>query len=167
MNNRRGHVGTILLVIGAFLLVIFALYAMISSNSDLDLIKAELRSASDFAEANHKLVLMNSREIVNLSLLDSNSSSNFESDFKESLKKHASDKRVSGLSNNLYAKFSLGDYSLISKNGNYEIIVSDISEKYNLDNNEISYAYSLKITFDKNKVISVQEIMKESLYKVD
>ncbi|MBM3206697.1 MAG: hypothetical protein FJZ43_03705 [Candidatus Staskawiczbacteria bacterium] len=156
--NRKAHVGTIMLVIGAFLLVIFALYVMLSSNTDLSLIKAELRASSDFAEASHKFVLKGFGDIVDKSIFDSKSSSEFEKSFNISLRKYASEKRESGLSNNLYAKLSLGDYSLTLKDGNYELIVLGVSEKYNLDNNEVTYAYSLKAIFDKTKVNSVKVI---------
>lgn len=161
--NKRGHVGTIMLVIGALFLVIVSLFMMVSSNTDLSLIRSELRASSDFAEANHKYLLSSINKIVVDSINESNNSSDFEKSFNESLKKYASDQRASGLNNNLYAKLSLGQYSLLSEAGNYELVVSDISEKYNLNNNEISYSYSLKIIFGRDKVISVQEFMKESL----
>lgn len=154
--NRQGHTGTVLLVIGAFLLVIAALYVMISSNSDLSLIKAELRGASDFASANHKYLLEVSEDIINRSIDESRNSASFENSFNDSLKKYASERRTSGLNNNLYAKLALGDYSLLLEDGKYELIVSGISENYNLNNNEITYSYSFKAIFDKMNVISIQ-----------
>jgi len=156
--NKKGHIGTLLLVFGALVLVVFALYSMISFNSDLSKKKAELRASSDFAEASHKFVLKGFEDILGKSISDSKSSSEFEKSFNTYLKKYASEKRESGLSNNLYAKLSLGDYSLTLKDGKYELIVSEVSENYNLDNNEVTYAYSLKAIFDKTKVNSVKVI---------
>ncbi len=161
--NRRGHTGTVLLVIGAFLLVVFALYVMLSSNTDVSLIKAELRGASDFAEASHSYLIKEMRFILDRSIVDSKLSADFEKSFNELLKKYASEKRTAGSNNNLYAKLALGQYSLSLKDGKYEIIVSGISENYNLNNNEITSSYSLKVIFDKTKVLSIEQ----DLYKVD
>lgn len=155
--NRQGHVGTVLLVIGAFLLVIASLFMMVSSNTDLSLIKAELRQSSDFAQASHKHLLDSIKEIIVSSIDGSKSSLEFEKSFNESLKRYSTEKRASGLNTNLYAKLSLGDYSLTLKDGKYEIIVSGIFENYNLNNNEITYSYSLRIDFDKAGFISMKE----------
>lgn len=157
--NRRGHTGTIMLVIGAFFLVVFALYIMLSNNTDLSLIKAELRSASDYSAASHSLLIKEFRDIINKSIDEAKSSVDFEMSLNESLKKYANEKRSSGLGNNLYAKIVLGEYSLVLKEGKYEIVVSDVSENYNMNNNEVSYSYSLNVVFDKDKVISIEQIM--------
>lgn len=155
--NRRGHTGTIMLVIGAFFLVVFALYMMLSNNTDLSLIKSELRFASDYSTASHSLLIKEFKDIIFKSISEAKSSVDFEKSFNESLKKYAAEKRVSGLSNNLYAKIVLGEYSLVLKDVRYEIVVSGISENYNMNNNEVSYSYSLKIVFDKNQVISIEQ----------
>lgn len=156
--NRKGHVGTIMLVIGALLLVISSLFMMVSSNTDLTLIRSELRASSDFAEASHDYLIKDIREVLNKLLSESRNSTNFEVSFNASLKKYASEKRSSGLNNNLYAKLALGDYSLLSSDGKYELLISEISENYNLNNNEIKYSYSLKIVFNKDGEISVEKI---------
>ncbi len=155
--NRRAHVGTVLLVIGAFLLVITSLFMMVSSNTDLSLIKSELRSSSDFAEANHEFLLESTESIIVKSIMESKDSLEFEKSFNESLKKYATEKRGTGLNNNLYAKLSLGDYSIVLKDGRYEILILEISENYNLNNNEIKYSYSLNVVFDKVEFISMKE----------
>ena len=155
--NRKGHTGTVLLVIGAFFLVVFALYVMLSNNTDLTLIKAELRKPSDFAKASHEYLLNSTEDIIVKSITESKSSADFEKSFNESLRRYASERRESGLNNNLYAKLSLGQYSLLLKDGKYDLVVSGISENYNVNNNEINYAYSLKVVFDKDKVLSMKE----------
>lgn len=160
--NKKGHIGTLLLVFGALVLVVFALYSMISFNSDLSKKKAELRASSDFAEASHKFVLKGFEDILGKSISDSKSSSEFEKSFNTSLKKYASEKRESGLNTNIYAKMVLGDYSLILKDGKYELMIFDVFENYNMNNNEVRYSYSLKVIFDKNKVYLLEEV-----YKVD
>lgn len=157
--NKKGHVGTIMLVIGAFLLVVSSLYFMLSSNTDLSLIKAQLRSSSDFVDVSHSYLIKDIKNIIDNSINESNSSINFEMSFNESLKKFASEKRTSGLNNNLYAKIALGNYSLQLIDGKYNLIVPDVFENYNFDNNEITYSYSLKVVFDKEKVISIEEIV--------
>ncbi|MGV8131689.1 MAG: hypothetical protein ACP5N7_06340 [Candidatus Pacearchaeota archaeon] len=161
--NRRAHVGTVLLVIGAFLLVIASLFMMVSSNTDLSLIKAELRSSSDFAHVSHEYLLDSTNSIIVKAVSESKDSLEFEKSFNESLKKYANEKRASGLNTNLYAKLSLGDYSVVFKDGKYELLVTGIFENYNFKGNEIGYSYSLNVVFDRAGFIS----MKESLYKVD
>ncbi len=158
--NRRAHVGTVLLVIGAFLLVVTSLFMMVSNNTDLTLIKSELRASSDFASASHDYLINDVKDIIGKSIGGSKGSIDFEKSFNESLKKLANEKRTSGLSNTLYAKLVLGDYSLLKIGENYEIVVLDVFENYDLNNNEVTYSYSLKVVFDSERVISIDKVYK-------
>jgi hypothetical protein len=157
--NRQGHVGTILLVIGAFILMVFALYTMISNNTDLTKIKTELRNPTDQANVNHEFILKNAYNIINQSAFESKNALDFEKSFNELVRKYAFDLRESGLNTNLYAKLSLGNYSLTSNESNYEILISDVKENYNLGNNEIMRSYSLKVIFDKDGIVSLEEYL--------
>lgn len=156
--NRKGHIGTALLPVLALILVINSFVVMSSFNSDVVKIKSEFGSLSGRANAEHNLIIENievglnqSIELANITL--------FEQDLNKFVKEFANTKRDSSLNTNLYAKIALGNYSLLKNRDSYELTVLDVFENYNLNNNEVAYSYSLKVVFDKDKVISIEEIV--------
>ena len=155
--NRKGHIGTFLMPIIALVLVVNALFVMITFNEDISKARAEIRASTSKMIAEHQLVRFNLNKSISDSILGADKN-DFEKTFNESLKDASLKYRTSETNTNLYAKLSLGDYSLTLKDGKYELIVSEVSENYNLDNNEVTYAYSLKAIFDKTKVNSVKVI---------
>jgi len=152
--NRRGNIGTLMLVFGALILVIYALYFMISFNGNFGVSKNELRDISDKAEINHELILDNVNKMVLSSIQASASSGNFEKSFNESLKGLAIPYRISGLDNNVYAKIAVGDYSLKFDGSAYALSVNGLFESYKSGQNEIRYDYSASVLFDKTRLIS-------------
>ncbi|MBM3232218.1 hypothetical protein FJZ21_02475 [Candidatus Pacearchaeota archaeon] len=164
--NKKGHIGTLLLVFGALVLVVFALYSMISFNSDLSKKKAELRAISDKSESTHKFTLKFVSVMINDSLNESLSkgtvfgNNDFEVKFNESFRKLADAKRGGEINTNIYAKIALGDYSLVLNDGKYQLMIFDVFENYNSNNNEVRYSYSLKVIFDENRVYSLEEFMR-------
>lgn len=152
--NRRGNIGTLMLVFGALILVIYALYVMISFNGSIGKNRNELRDISDKAEISHEAILDNVNKIVLSSIQASTNSVNFEKSFKESLNVVALPYRNSGLNNNVYAKLAVGDYSLHFDGSKYVLNASGMFEIYKSGQNEIRYDYSLDVLFDKTRVIS-------------
>ena len=155
--NRRGHLGTLLLVFGAFILVGYALHAMLSFGGDISKIKAELRALSGKSVAVHKDVLINIEKMV-FKAIASSTSVDFEKTFNECIKKLAEEKRASGLNMNVYAKLALGNYSLTfdSVTAKYTLVVNNVFEQTAVENNNVRYLYNLEILFDKSHVISVK-----------
>lgn len=162
--NRRGHIGTLLLVIGALILVVSALYVMTRFGDDVSRVRSEMRSLSGKSSAVHENVLIDVEKIVNDAFVLSKDKlanfgdSEFEKLFNKSLKNLAGQERVSGLNMNVYARIALGNYSLNfdSVSGKYDLVVYDVFEQTNVENNNMRYVYNLEILFDKDHVISVK-----------
>lgn len=152
--NRRGHIGTMLLVIGALILVVSALYVMTRFGDDVSKVRSEMRSLSGKSSVGHKDVLVSVEKMV-LMAVDSSTSVEFEKIFNESIKKFAEEKRASGVNANVYAKIALGEYSLNFDGTNYVLIVNNVFENTGVGNNEVHYIYNLRVLFDKSSVISV------------
>lgn len=157
--NKRGHIGTALLPFIAFILIINAFYVMYTFNGKLDSYASELNSVVDLSLAEHESVKKNivysvSEAISSISSEDK-SDLKFEDAFKKALSEKIETYRSSGQNTNIYAKLSLGNYGLSFNDGIYTLTASDIFEDSKYSNNEIRYSYSLKVVFDKNKVVSV------------
>lgn len=153
--NRRGNLGVLLTPFIAFILIVMALFNMVTFNGNLSDEKASLNILNLKSDKTHDLFEQSLREIVNLSIENSKTSVDFVKSFNESFKNLASEKRGSNLGTNLYAKIALGEYLVRETTSGYEIIVSEIFEDYAIQNNELRYFYSIRILFDKQKVISV------------
>ncbi|MEK6909045.1 MAG: hypothetical protein AABX23_03275 [Nanoarchaeota archaeon] len=160
--NRGGNIAVILTPFLAFILIILALFNMITFNGDIYDQKANLQILTSKSEASHRLFEESLKEIVLLSITDSKDSTDFLTSFNESLKRLGLEKRLSGLNTNLYAKISLGDYSIEQTALGYKLVVSDVFEDYVVSNNEMRYSYSKVILFDVD-VVSINEIIEQDL----
>ena len=156
--NRKGNIGTALMPLLALILFVNALFVMNGFNEDFSKKKSELRILSDKSSTEHELIELKFKEAVLNSISASNGSLDFESSFKSNLSSFAEVERVSGLNTNLYGKLANGEYSLISIDDRYELLIFDVFENYGYANNELKYAYSVKIIFDEMKVISFEKI---------
>lgn len=154
--NRRGHLGTVLLVFGALILVGYALFTMLSFEGNTREKNNELNIFSEMIKINHELAMMNINESVMDSIRLSKNSDNFKDSFDKNLKKSASSKRDSTQNTNLYAKIDLGEYSLYFDGTNYVLTIENIFEDTTIKFNEAKYNYSLIILFNKEGIISVK-----------
>ncbi len=160
--NRRGHLGTLLLVFGALILVSVSLFVMYDFGSEVDKHKSELRAVTSKSDALHKFLLKDFENMVfeSITLSKGKNELEFEKNFNESFKSIAfreREKKVRNINTNLYAQISLGNYSLkfVELSGKYELVVGDVFEKTDFENHEIKYLYSVKVIFDKEKIYSV------------
>ena len=62
--NRRGHLGTVLMVLGALILVGYALMVMFNFEGNTHEKNNELNIFSEMIETNHELAMMNINELV-------------------------------------------------------------------------------------------------------
>ncbi len=153
--NRSGHIGTLLLVLGALVLVGVALFNMVNFSGDVSKIREELHLLSNEFIAVHEYNLLNIEMLVSKSIVSSKNSMDFEDAFNVSLKSLAGLERVAGLNTNVYAKLALGNYSLNFDGVNYTLVINDIFEQTNVKNNEGRYIYNLHVVFSKASVISM------------
>jgi hypothetical protein len=154
--NRRGHIGTGLMPLIALALFVNAWVVMYGFDVDLTKSRADLRAIEEKSSFTHKFV----KDELNKTFLEAiaqSDKSNFELSFNNSLRQSANNLRNSGLNTNLYARIALGEYTLTKNGENYTLIVKDVFENEASGVNEISYFYSLRINFDKTKVVSIEE----------
>ena len=156
--NRRGHIGTLLMVLGALILVINSLLVMQSFKFDISKTREDFRLTMDKSEGIHEYLIKNVKTITQESIKLSKDSIDFERTFNDSLRGMAEKERTGGLDANIYAKLALGEYSLNFDGINYALTVNGLFEEINLEKNEVKYPYNLKIFFNKNSVISIDEV---------
>ena len=160
--NRRGHIGTALIPVLALILVVNALFVMNGFNEGLGKARAEIRAVNSKALAEHKLIEQNVNASVWASIAIASSggesNKNFDNSFKKALSDVINQQRNSGINTNVYAKLANGEYSLKIDGKNYVLIVSEVFDKTVLGVNEVTRFYSLKVVFDKSKLISIEEI---------
>lgn len=161
--NRRGNIGVLLTPFIAFILIVMALFNMITFNGNLSDERANLNILALKSDKNHNLIERNLKEITLISIQNSRNSADFVLAFNESLKRLASEKRTSETTNNLYAKIALGEYTIKETALGYELIVPDIFEDYSVSNNELRYYYSIAVLFDKDRLISINIIAEQIL----
>src|SRR3989344_1389917 len=154
--NRRGHIGTMLMVFGALILVINALLVMQSFKFDISKTRADFRLTADKLEGIHEYIIKNVKNLTEEAIFISKDSADFENSFNNSLKVLAEKERMNGLDANLYAKLALGQYSLNFDGVNYALVVDGIFEQVIVEKNEAKYNHNLKILFNKTAVISIE-----------
>lgn len=157
--NRKGHLGTLLLVFGALILVGYALFVMIGFNGNINEKENELKELSDKSSFTHEQILLESvKEMVleSVEVSKDNNADEFEKSFNDFFMELALQERASGLNTNIYAKISMGDYSLDFDGSKYELIIYDVFENYASGLNEARFLYSLRVLFDRERVISIE-----------
>ena len=158
--NKKGHLGTILLVFGALILVITALMSFSNFGNESNYRRDRLRGLSFNNENMEKSIFKEIDLIVKQSIDFAKFSSDFENDFKISFAKLAEQERGSDkfASNNVFVKIANSDYASSNNGKNYTILMKDLfyitesADKLN----KITNSFSLKIVFDKEKVISIE-----------
>lgn len=157
--NNKGHLGTVLLVFGALILVITALMSFSNFGDGANYRRDILRGLS-FNTENMKKIIFNEIELIaDRAIVSAKLSSDFENNFKISFAKLAEEDRGNGRypSNNVFAKIANSNYSISNGGKNYTLLMNDLfyitesADKLN----KITNSFSLKIVFDKEKVISI------------
>ncbi len=160
--NRKGHIGTLLLVVGALILVTTALYSFYSFGGKVKLKDSEFKGLSLEAKQNNFLIKEGVNKIVLGSIVLSKNSVEFELAFNNSLRTLAQNERISDkyTDNNVFAKLANLDYSLINNGFQYTLEVNGLFYKVKSSDslNIINRDFGLKIVFTKEKVVSVDYI---------
>lgn len=157
--NRKGHIGTLLLVLGALVLVTAGLFAFSSFGNKIKLKDAEFRGLSLESKQMDSLVKNGVREIVSKSILSSKDSSDFELSFNNSLKRLSEIERIGSTysDNNVFAKIAKLNYILKNEGSNYTLEIKDLFYAVKSEDglNVITRNFALRVIFDKERVVSV------------
>ena len=158
MLNRRGHIGTLLMVIGALVLVIAALFSFVGFKDEVVKTKQELRQLSFEINYDFSITKATLESIILKSIETAKTGADFKGKFEESLKTNANLERNSDVNNNLFGKLANGDFVINTEGNGYILKVQDLQIKNELGKNEVIYHFDLAVKFDKNKVISIDKI---------
>lgn len=162
--NRKGHIGTILMVFGALLLVGVALYSFYGFKNDITSLDADFRGISIESRDMRNIIFNYMKTIVQESIVQSKESNVFEETFKNKLKeisKSAMEKESFTKSDEnirkMFDKISRGDFTLEHFEGSYVLSVKDLSYSINTENsvNSINYNFDIVSKFNKEKIESL------------
>lgn len=151
MLNKKGHIGTTLLVFGALILMVLTLFTFVSFDDEvearMDLFK-EIHKSGDFES---KLLERGFKVFISGEILNLKNSLNFEDDFKKSFEKYAGKKRGK-LDTNFYGKIVNGDYKFIEDKGNYTLILEDLFLKKETDKIVMKKNFGFVVEFDRKMI---------------
>ena len=157
--NRKGHIGTLLMVLGALILVSVALFSFNSFGKVVEQRQFELRGLSLEAKQMERLVNNGVEKIILETINSVKTSQNFETDFKIKLKELAEIERkdIEYLDNNVFAKLVNSEYSLIKEGENYILLLENLfySAKSPDGLESITRNFSLHVIFTKEKILVV------------
>ncbi|PIN89125.1 hypothetical protein COU60_04645 [Candidatus Pacearchaeota archaeon CG10_big_fil_rev_8_21_14_0_10_34_76] len=156
MLNRRGHIPSAFLLVGAIVLVILTLFSFATFENKVLGLSNELTETMEgvifgegFSEAKLNWIVDNA--------IKRSDKNDFLRSFNESLIRLGNEERDSGsveYVGNMYGKIANGDFILIEEEGRYNLEFNELFTKVNNGGNEIKRSFDLKIVFDKQKVFS-------------
>ena len=160
MLNRRGHIGTVLMVFGALILVITALFAFNRVGDSASSYRVNLRTLSQKSLEDNRYIQLAVKQIFNEAIRVSTGSPNFEADLKKQLSANSQEFSASGQDTNVFAKIVTGEYSLVNNEKEYTFLIKDLFYTTLSEDglNKITKNFALKIKFDKEKVLSVETL---------
>jgi hypothetical protein len=157
--NRRGHVGTVLMVFGALLLVMAALYSFYGFKTEIRLLDADFRGLSLQTRDIRYLFSNKITILVSESVKLSTNSVNFKEDFRKNLMELSKKERDSfkEIQNNVFAKLVNGQFTVEPSGEIWVLSVKDLFFSLNAENSVSSseYKFNIESNFDKQKVISL------------
>lgn len=155
MLNKRGHIATWMILLGAIILVGMCIFSFLGFNGNFvkqanDLQKTRVGFLNDENYVHSVFELLVSKSIRDASDVD------FSSSFKSKLSENAASiGGDSDLSGNFFGKIRAGDYDVkILTNGDYEIILKDVFVKSGYGGNEIISYFDLDVRFNKTGLVS-------------
>ena len=153
MLNRKGHVGTILMVLGAIVLVVttlfsFSIFSEITGGEKIKL--NYFISEFSFEQKYSSIVL---KDMVREAILEAKEKENFEKEFENELKKIAERRRSPEISN-LFGKIINEPFELTKLNNNYIWTMDEVFINVEQDKSYIERKFNFKIEFNKSQTIS-------------
>ncbi len=166
--NRRGHIGTVLMVFGALLLVGVALYSFYGFKENIKSIDAEFRGLSLEMWDFRNMILNYMNVLISESIKQSNPN-NFEETFKDKLKELTisgggknTDNSYEFVKNNVFAKIVDGEFTVekFDDVGNYLLSIRNLSFSINTKDeekgiNSINYNFNITSKFNNKWVESL------------
>jgi hypothetical protein len=155
--NKKGHLGTVLMVFGALVLTVTALFTFVSFKDDVGDSRAEFRKLSfDFKYNSQEISFILNRVVQN-SIDVAKQEDDFKVEFEKNLRLNAEKERNKVNVGDLLGKIANGDYDLKESGEKYSLEVRDVSVKLVFDSGEIHRNFDVLVEFDKTDVKKISE----------
>tara|TARA_Y100000310_G_scaffold220179_1_gene221645 strand:- start:369 stop:842 length:474 start_codon:yes stop_codon:yes gene_type:complete len=152
MLNKKGHIGTTLMVLGALVLVIATLYSFAIFGDKTGEERAKLNKfISDFS-FEQKYVSIVFEDMIEEAIIEAREKENFEKEFRISLKQIAERRRDEKRKTNLFAKIINEPLDLTEREGDYVLVLDGVFVKFEEDKSVIERKFDFKIEFSKSKI---------------
>ena len=158
LRNKKGHLPTIFLFVIAITLIFFSLFIIFSFKNNVEDEGKSVIKLIQNLEYDEKYVPEIFERMVSESL-ERADKSNFRTSFESNLIEISeSINSFSTVSGNFFEKIEQGDYDLVPKFENNEVIytlnIKDIKVESTIQNHKIERTFDLSITFDEEGIIS-------------
>ncbi len=168
--NRRAHIGTILMVFGALLLVGVSWYSFYGFKEDIKSLDANIRSLSVEVRDTRNIILRYMRTFILESIEKSKDSNNFEETFKIKFKELTAsemnkdyfqkpiEKSFEDVRDKVFAKIVDGKFNVLAdERESYVLSIKDLSFSVNTRTNEqsvssIDYNFNIYSKFNKSEI---------------
>ncbi len=154
MLNKKGHVGTILMVLGAIVLVVTTLFSFSIFSDNAANEKTKLNYFISEFSFEQKYISVVLKDMVEEAIYETNAEDNFTNEFENSLKEIALRRRDSDRKTNLFGKLINEPLNLTSRESDYILSVNNIFVKLEKDKNFIERDLNITLVFNESEVLS-------------
>jgi len=154
MLNKRGHIGTTLMVLGALVLVIAALYSFAIFSDKTGEEKEKLKDFISEFSFEQKYVSIVFEDMVKEAIDEVKPEEDFMISFNSSLKKIAERRRNPERKTNLFAKIINEPLNLTLLEDNYVLVLDAVFVKFEEDKSVIERKFNFEIIFNETGIIS-------------
>jgi len=154
MLNKRGHIGTTLMVLGALVLVIATLYSFAIFSDKTGEEKEKLNEFFSSFSFEQKYVPIVFEDMIKEAIDEAKSEEDFMIGFGSSLKKIAERRRDETRKTNLFAKIINEPLNLSKRENNYFLVLDDVFVKFEEGKNVIERKFNFEIVFNETKIVS-------------
>lgn len=162
--NRKGHIGTTLLVFAALILVVVTLFGFVSFSDEVGNTKNEIRAIHSEFRYEERFNLGALSVFILESIKDSKDEVYFKDIFREELILFANSELEKqdreNAKTNLYAKLVNEDFSLSDDGGNYILFIEGVFYRQETKRVVMKSVFDLRIKFDKEKIVNFEKIYK-------
>lgn len=151
--NNKGHVGTVMLVFGALILVGVSLVTFLEFKTDVRLLDADFRGLTLETRDTRALIFNRVSFIISESIKLSKDSLDFENEFRRNLIELSQKERDSlkDVQNNVFAEIANGKFTLEKNGEDYVLSVKDLFFSLKTTNSVSSAEYKFDINSKFNK----------------
>ena len=154
MLNKKGHIGTTLMVLGALVLVIATLYSFAIFSDKTGEERENLNEFISSFSFEQKYVPIVFEDMIEEAIMEAKEKEKFEEGFRISLKQIAERRRDEKRKTNLFAKIINEPLDLTEREGDYVLVLDGVFVKFEEDKSVIERKFDFEIIFNGAEIIS-------------